>query len=146
LLTHLCIYLGVNRNRFAGVVLISLLVVSGCSGSHSIERRDLKSEVRNLQSVAEEVELYLSLVDAGAISSAFEHNHPRYLQEQLEDAREQLEGKSPDFEVADQYQLCRAYLAALTVETRHLDSMTTRPNRKHLQRIRKNLAELLSNL
>ena len=92
--------------------LVLAMLLGGCAREKKITREELRSNIIELTSTAQEMTLFAGYVRERRPSDTFARMHSSYLQENLQSLAKDLNNE-PDNGIEQQFQQCRAQLQAL---------------------------------
>src|SRR4051812_28461084 len=103
-----------------GLAALLLVMLCGCASSKTISRHDLATDTALAASLASESKLFVALRLQELTTENYNHEHPKYLEDKASELLKELAGKSPDGDVATQYQQLRQALSELSVRLQSL--------------------------
>ena len=94
------------------LILLVLAVTSsaGCSRAKSIDRDQVRSEIRSARSFAAELEMFLDFVLQGHATRSYAQGHAAYLEEEVERSAKDLDNAVAEPDAADSVSECRTQL------------------------------------
>jgi hypothetical protein len=100
----------------AFVLLSALAALSGCSHKHTLNRDEVRSQIRLATSLAAETEMYVDYVRQGRVTRLFAREHAIRLQDTAKELMEELERAEPGPGAGTAVHECRMQLALICRE------------------------------
>jgi hypothetical protein len=102
-------------NKFAVPLLVLPLaaISAGCSRGKSIDRDQVRSEIRSARSFAAESEMFIDFVLEGRATRVYAEGHAAYVRDEVEQSAKDLDSAVAEPDVADYVRACRMQLNEL---------------------------------
>jgi hypothetical protein len=126
--------------------LISAMLLSGCSGQHTLNDDKLKSSATGIISIASEGELFAAAAAEYHAPARYAEGHPEYLRKQAQDIAKELAQGHPELDAKPQVDQLRHAVRRLIETLDTLPASTGDPrwqqSRSQLDDIRRKAEEI----
>ena len=139
---------------FKAAVVLALgfsLVLCACSRHETLTTDELRSQLISARSLAAETEIFLDYVRQNRATKSYAQGHIKYLTEEIERSREELQQSSPAQGEGNAVQQLRAQFDALNAELHIIrgkldDANALTTAKEHIAKIRQALDEANSGI
>jgi hypothetical protein len=98
------------------LLVFALASFTGCSHRKSIDRDDVRSELRSARSFAAESEIFIDFVLQGHAIRRYAAGHSAYLEDAIEESAKELDQGVPQSDAKDSARECQTQLRMLARE------------------------------
>src|SRR6266536_2872559 len=92
------------------VLALAVAALAGCSRKKSIDRDQVRSEIRSARSFAAESEMFIDFVLQGHATRRYAEEHSAYLEDAVEQSAKELAQAAPESDAEDSVRACRTQL------------------------------------
>ncbi len=107
------------------VLALAGVSLPGCSRKKSIDREEVRSEIRSARSFAAEAEMFVDFVLQGHSTRRYAEGHSAFLEQAVEQSAEDLEHAVPDTNAANSVRECQGNLGMLARELSRIRAAVT---------------------
>ena len=128
------------------VLALAAAFSASCSRTKSIDRDQIRSEIRLARSFAAESEMFIDFVLEGRATRPYAEEHAAYLEDAVEQSAKEIEGRATDSVAEDSVRECRAQLAMIARELSGIRGAVSDTNalggaRERIRQIRERLEQ-----